>query len=100
MGDMAALLRIPAPLVSTHRAGLYNSFRCLWILNLATTSLVAQTVKASAYNAGDPGLIPGSGRCPGEGNGNSLQYSCLGNPMDRGASWITVYRVAKKWDTT
>ena len=85
MGDMAALLRIPAPLVSTHRAGLYNSFRCLWILNLATTSLVAQTVKASAYNAGDPGLIPGSGRCPGEGNGNSLQYSCLENPMDGGA---------------
>ena len=79
MGDMAALLRIPAPLVSTHRAGLYNSFRCLWILNLATTSLVAQTVKASAYNAGDPGLIPGSGRCPGEGNGNSLQYSFLEN---------------------
>ena len=42
--------------------------------------------KASAYNAGDPGLIPGSGRSPGEGNGNPLQYSCLENPMDRGAS--------------
>ena len=40
--------------------------------------------KASACNVGDPGLIPGSGRSPGEGNGNSLQYSCLGNPMDRG----------------
>ena len=38
--------------------------------------------KASAYNAGDPGLIPGSGRSPGEGNGNPLQYSCLENPMD------------------
>ena len=37
--------------------------------------------KASAYNAGDPGSIPGSGRSPGEGNGNSLQYSCLENPM-------------------
>ena len=85
MGDMAAPLRIPAPLVSTHRVGLYNSFRCLWILNLAITSLVAQTVKVSAYNAGDPGSIPGSGRCPGEGNGNSLQYSCLENPMDGGA---------------
>ena len=36
-------------------------------------------------NAGDEGLIPGSGRCPGEGNGNPLQYSCLGNSMDRGA---------------
>ena len=39
-------------------------------------------VKASASNAGDPGLIPGSGRSPGEGNGNPLQYSCLENPMD------------------
>ena len=41
--------------------------------------------KASAYNMGDPGSIPGSGRSPGEGNGNPLQYSCLENPMDRGA---------------
>ena len=39
-------------------------------------------VKASASNAEDPGSIPGSGRSPGEGNGNPLQYSCLGNPMD------------------
>ena len=41
--------------------------------------------KASVYNAGDLGLIPGSGRFPGEGNGNSLQYSCLENPVDGGA---------------
>ena len=41
--------------------------------------------KEFAYNVGDLGLIPGSGRSPGEGNGNPLQYSCLGNPMDRGA---------------
>ena len=41
--------------------------------------------KASACNAGDPGSIPGLGRSPGEGNGNPLQYSCLGNPMDGGA---------------
>ena len=41
--------------------------------------------KASAYNAGDPGSIPGSGRSPGEGNGNPLQYSCLEYPMDQGA---------------
>ena len=40
--------------------------------------------KESACNAGDPGLIPGLGRYLGEGNGNSFQYSCLGNPMDRG----------------
>ena len=42
--------------------------------------------KVSAYNAGDPGSIPGSGRAPGEGNGNPFQYSCLENSMDRG-SW-------------
>ena len=41
--------------------------------------------KAAACNAGDAGLIPGSGRSPGEGNGNPLQYSCLENPMDREA---------------
>ena len=41
--------------------------------------------KASVYNAGDPGSIPGSGRSPGEENGNPLQYYCLENPMDRGA---------------
>ena len=47
--------------------------------------MVAQMVKASAYNAGDLGSIPGLGRSPGEGNGNPLQYSCLENSMDRGA---------------
>ena len=46
-------------------------------------------------NAGDLGLIPGSGRSPREGTGNPLQYSCLGNPMDRGAWWGTVHRVTK-----
>ena len=51
--------------------------------------------KASACDAGDPGSIPGSGRSPGEGNGNPLQYSCLENPMDRGARWATVHGVAK-----
>ena len=51
--------------------------------------------KESACNAGDLGLIPGSGRSPGEGNGNPLQYSCLENPMDRGALQATVHRVAR-----
>ena len=49
--------------------------------------------KESACNAGDVGLIPGSGRSPGEGNGNPLWYSCLENPMDRGAWWATIYGV-------
>ena len=51
--------------------------------------------KGSAYNAGDPSLIPGSGRSPGEGNGNPLQYSRLENPMDGGAWLATVHGVAK-----
>ena len=55
-------------------------------LNVEETSLVAQTVKASAYNAGDLGSIPALERSAGEGNGYPLQYSCLENPMDRGAS--------------
>ena len=46
-------------------------------------------VKNLPANAGDKGLIPGSGRSPGEGNGNPLQYSCLGNPMNREAWWAT-----------
>ena len=51
--------------------------------------------KASAYNVEDLGLIPGSGRSPGEGNGNPLQYSCLENPMDQGAWGATVHGVTK-----
>ena len=51
--------------------------------------------KESACDAGDPGLIPGSGRSPGEGNGNPLKYSCLENPRDRGARQATVHGVAR-----
>ena len=52
-------------------------------------------VKNPPANAGDMGLIPGSGRAPGEENGNSLYYSCLGNPMDRGACQAAVHGVTK-----
>ena len=55
--------------------------------------------KESAHNAGDLGSIPGLERVPGEGNGNPLQYSCLENPMDRGAWWATVHGVTES-DTT
>ena len=51
--------------------------------------------KESACSAGDPDSTPGSGRSPEEGNGNPLQYSCLGNPTDRGAWWATVQGVAE-----
>ena len=56
--------------------------------------------KESTCQAGDKGSIPGSGRCPGGGNGNPLQYPCLGNPMDRGAWWAIVHGVAKELDMT
>ena len=51
--------------------------------------------KESACNAGDPGVIPGLGRSPGEGNGNPLQCSCLENPIDRGAWQATVHGISK-----
>ena len=65
--------------------------------NLSLGFLGGSDGKESACNAGDPSLIPGSGRSPGEGNGNPLQYSCLENPMDRGAWWATVHGVTKSW---
>ena len=56
--------------------------------------------KVSAYNVEDPGSIPGLGRSPGEGNGNLLQYSCLENPMDRGACRLHSPWGCKELDTT
>ena len=57
-------------------------------------------VKNPPASAGNTGLIPGSGRSPGGGNGNPLQYSCLGSPMDRGVWWAEVHGVAKESDMT
>ena len=57
--------------------------------------LVVKNTPSSAGNVRDLGLIPGLGRSPGEGNGNPLQYSCLENPMDRGARKATVHGVTK-----
>ena len=57
-------------------------------------------VKNLPASVGDVGSIPGLGRSPGEGNGNPFQYSCLKNPMGRGAWWATVHGVAKELDTT
>ena len=58
---------------------------------------VGSAVKNLPANVGDTGPTPASGRCPGEGNDNPLQYSCLWNPLDRGAWWATVYGVTKSW---
>ena len=59
-----------------------------------------KTPPANAGDTGDTGSIPGSGRSPGEGHGNPLQYSCLENSMDRGAWWATAHRVAKQLNMT
>ena len=64
----------------------------LWIIFSFPGGLV---VKNTPAKAGDEGLIPGSGRPPGEGNGNPLQYSYLGNHMDREAWWATVHGVSQ-----
>ena len=63
--------------------------------DLAATA--ATYIAWNAGDAGDMGLIPGSGRSPGGGPGNPLQHSCLENPMDRGSWWATVHRVAQSW---
>ena len=65
--------------------------------NLTTSFAGGSDSKASAYNVGDLGSIPGSRRSSGEGNGNTLQYSCLENPMDRGAWWAAAHGAAKSW---
>ena len=64
-------------------------------VHIKGASLVAQDGKESACNARDLGLIPESGRFPGEGNGYPLQYSCLENSMERRAWWATFHGVAK-----
>ena len=61
----------------------------------STDGSVIKNPLAGAGNEGDAGSVPGSGRSPGEGHGNPLQYPCLENPMDRGAWWATVHGVTK-----
>ena len=71
----------------------------IWNAPLRTQGFPYSSVsKESACNAGDLDLNSGSRRSPGEGNGNLLQYSCLGNPMDREARQVTVHGVTKKSD--
>ena len=65
------------------------------IYRISQVVLIIRNPPANAGDVRDVGSIPGSGRCPGEGHGNPLQYSCLENPMDRGVWWATVHRVTK-----
>ena len=75
---------------------LFIKRKIYWILGFPGGSVV----KNPPANAGGIGSTPGLGRSPGEGNGYPLQYSCLENPMDRGAWWTTVLRIVKELDTT
>ena len=70
---------------------------CSWVIPGGT---LVKNPPASAGDVRDAGSIPGSGRSPGEGNGNPLQYLCLENPTDRRAWWATVYGVTKSLVTT
>ena len=78
----------------------FQIFRTFWnwgSINADEGFPGGSVVKNPPANAGDSGLIPGLGRCPGEGNGNPFQYSCLENPMDREAGQATVHGVTKGW---
>ena len=87
--------------LTTHDDSILPQRRALWPLNrLLPSSLLTPLPwwlrgKEATCSAGDTGSILGLGRSPGEGNGNPLQHSCLGNPMDKGAWWATVHGVAK-----
>ena len=87
--------------LTTHDHSILPQPRALWPLNRVFPSSLLTPLpwwlrgKESTCNAGDTGSIPELKRSPGEGNGNPLQCSCLGNPMERGAWWATVHGVAK-----
>ena len=78
---------------SNHGHGFESSSSALFLSGQSCPG--GSEVKASACHEGDLGSLPGSGRSPGEGNGNPFQYSCLENPMDGGAWWATVHGVTK-----
>ena len=76
-----------------------NEMRSLWFLECTgfPGGASSKDLPANAGDVRDAGLIPGSGRSTGGGHGNPLEYSCLENPMDRGAWWAPVHRVTKSW---
>ena len=80
---------LPSPLF------LYINF--YWSIAASQVALMIKKLPANEGDIRDVGSIPGLGRSPGEGNGDPLQYSCLENPMDRGAWQAMVHRVAKSW---
>ena len=100
-GDLSNPGIEPTSLMSPALTGRFFTTSATWEAPIYFLSLAqgdfpgGSEVKVSACNAGNLGSIPGSGRSPGEANGNPLQYSCLENPTDRGAQQATVHGVAK-----
>ena len=81
-----------------HRTSLFLPILSSWLTFASSWFYIPfRCCKESACNGGDLSWIPALGRSPGEGNGNPLQYSSLGNSMDRGSWWAMVHRVAKSW---
>ena len=88
-------LPFPFPGVFLTQGSIPRLLLCRWILHLLSHGTVVRNLPANAGGARDLGSIPGLGRCFGEGNGKTLQYSCLENPTDRGSWWATVHGVTK-----
>ena len=83
---------------TARKQDLFRYLRMTFSIRASQVVLVVKNLPANAGDARNTCLTPWSGRSPGEGNGNPLQYSGLGNPMDRGAWWATVHGVAKRHD--
>ena len=88
---LSGYLEVNPPCLLLQKILYTKSALCIYILTGGSDS------KSSAYSLGDPGLIPGLGRSPGEGNGNPLQYSCLESPMDGGVGQVAVHGTARSW---
>ena len=86
--------------ISSSNFALLTSPEQIWTIETSGGFPSGSDGKESACNTGDLDSVPESGRSPGEGSGNPLQYSCLGTPTDREAWWITVHGVIKELDMT
>ena len=84
-------------LLKLKKLSLFQILKIRWDYSCFGGFPCGTVAKNLSAKAGDAGSVPESGRSPGEGNGNPLQYSCLGNPMDRGAWWAIAREVAKSW---
>ena len=93
---VSTILSSPPPLLLSGEARIWRMpWRWVVIPKVVLSANNPPAVQETACGTGDPGLVPGSGKSPGEGNGNPLHYSCLENPMDRGAWWALIHGVTR-----